>query len=103
MVFRTLNIQKRNSSTTPKCCNYTFRFNIDGEHEKIFNVVLNAMRIFDNDKIYNGKYTILREEEDVSVCIKDFPDRKKRKLEKDLKAFSGELLEMTGTWYILKI
>lgn len=103
MVFRTVNIQKRRSGTDSKCCDYTFRFNIDGENEKIFNVVLNTMRIFDKNKIYNGKCTILREEEDVSICIKDFPDRKKRKLEKDLKAFSGRLLETTGTWYLFKI
>lgn len=103
MVFRTVDIQKRSSGTNPKCCDYTFRFYIDGEHEKICNVMQDTVRIFDSYKIYNGKCTILREENEISVCIKNFSNRKKRKLERDLKAFSDRLLEMTGTWYIFKI
>lgn len=103
MVFRTVYVQKTNSGTKPRCCDYTFKFNVYGEYEKIFHVVLDTMQFFDNDKIYNGKYTILRDENKISVCIKDFPNRKRRKLEKALKAFAYRLLEMTGTWYLFKI
>lgn len=103
MVFRTVNIQKRSSGTNPKCSDYTFRFYIDGEHEKICNVMQDAVRIFDSNKICNGKCTILKEENEIFVCIKEFPNRKRRKLEKLLKAFSSRLLEMTGTWYLFKI
>ncbi len=103
MVFRTVNIQKRKSSTKWRCSDYVFEFFIDGEYDEIFNILQDAMQVFNSDNIYNGEWTILREEKEIGIWIKDFPNRKKRKLEKDLKRFSDKLLELTGTWYVFKI
>lgn len=61
------------------------------------------MQIFNSDNIYDGEYTILRENNEICIWIKDFPNRKRQKLEKDLKGFSDRLLELTGTWYVFKL
>lgn len=103
MVFRTVNIQKRKSSAKQGCCDYVFRFFIAGAYNEVFNILQDAMQIFNIDNIYNGEWRILREEKEIFVWIKDFPNRKRRKFERDLKKFSHRLLELTGSWYVFKL
>lgn len=103
MVFKTVNIQKRKSPTKQKCCDYVFKFIIEEEYEAVFNILQNAMEIFNSDNIYNGEWRMLREEKEIFVWIKDFPNRKRQKFEKDLKRFFDRLLELTGEWYVFKL
>lgn len=101
MVFRTVNIQKKKSYAKQRYCDYTFRFFIDREYDEVLSILQDAMQIFNSDNIYDGEYTILRENNEIGVLIKDFPNRKRRKLEKDLKRFSDRLLGLIGILYVL--
>lgn len=96
MVFGTVAIQKRKNSTKWNCSD-VFRFFMEGEYDEVFHILQDAIQVFSSDNIYNVKWTILREEKEIGIWIKDFPNRKKRNLEKDLKKFSDKLLELTGT------
>lgn len=106
MVFRTVNIEKRKSRTRQRCYDYdyAFGFNIAKGYEEVLSILQNAMQIFDKHKIYDeSRYTVCGKDNKIYVWIKDFPNRKKRKLEKDLKKFLDRLLELTGTLYFFEL
>lgn len=105
MVFRTVFVTKSKSDKRKRSCNYSFVLIMNVKEEKgdTLKILEDAADAFANPH-YFGIGTISRVDDDkIIMQIKDFPERKEKLLQKDMKKFAQRLYKLTGTLYFFEM
>lgn len=105
MVFRTIFVTKTKSDKRKGSCNYSFALimNVNKEKGDTLEILEDAADAFANPH-YFGIGTISRVDDDkIIMQIKDFPERKEKLLQKDMKKFAQRLYKLVGTLYLFKM
>lgn len=105
MVFRTVFVTKTKSDKRKGSYNYSFKLIMNVKEEKgdMLEILEDAAEAFANPH-YFGIGTISRGGDDeIIMQIKDFPERKEKLLQKDMKKFAQRLYKLTGTLYFFEM